>query len=192
MTALTIADVFDRKKDNTQNVRILLDPGLKDELLELERELGDAKTYDDEHTNARKREPAVEKKLDELEKRIADARVTFKFKSIGREPYSMLLDEYKPREGNEFDEELGFNSEEFPPHLIALSAVIPEMELADAYRIWNEWSESETMLIMMAAVTANKEIVDIPFTRSGIRMGTLSTGKASTTQPVEESPTPPS
>ena len=190
MTAPTIAEVFDRKKDNTQSVRILLDPGLKDELRDLERDLADAVKYDDEHTNARKRAPKVEKLLDELEVRIAEHRVTFKFQSIGREPYALLLDEYKPREDNEFDEELGFNSDEFPPHLLALSAVEPEMELADAVRIWNEWSDSETFLLITAAVTANKELVDVPFTRAGIRTGTLSTGKASTTSPVEESPTP--
>ncbi len=190
MTAPTIAEVFDRKKDNTQSVRILLDPGLKDELRDLERDLADAVKYDDEHTNARKRAPKVEKLLDELEVRIAEHRVTFKFQSIGREPYALLLDEFKPREDNEFDEELGFNSDEFPPHLLALSAVEPEMELADAVRIWNEWSDSETFLLITAAVTANKELVDVPFTRAGIRTGTLSTGKASTTSPVEESPTP--
>ena len=190
MTDITIADVFDRKRDNTKAVKVLLDPDLKDELAELERVLTAAEKYDDDHTNARKRAPKVEEQLDALELRVADARVTFKFKSIGREPYATLLDEFKPREGNDFDDELGFNADEFPPHLLALSGIQPEMDLEDAYKIWNEWSDSETMLLIMAAVAANKEIVDIPFTRAGTRMGMAFTGKVSTTPPVEESPTP--
>lgn len=190
MTDFTIADVFERKKDNTQRVHILLDPDLREELKDLEAELATAEKYDDEHNNARKKTPAVEKRIAELEDRIADSRVTFKFRSIGREGYAMLLDEYKPREGNEDDEDLGFDVDEFPPRLLALSAVSPALTLEDAYKIWSEWSDSETTILIAAAVTANKELVDIPFTRAGTRMGTFSTESPSTTPQGEESPTP--
>jgi len=190
MSDLTIEDVFDRKKDNTQRVPILLDPDLREQLKDLEAELADAEQYDNEHTEARKKAPAVEKLLDKLEVVIADSRVTFKFKSIGREAYSKLLDEFKPREDNEDDEDVGFDIDEFPPHLLALSAVEPPLTLAAAYRVWNEFSDSETTLLVAGALTANKELVDIPFTRGGTRMGTFSTASPSTTAQDTDSPTP--
>ncbi len=190
MSDLTIEDVFDRKKDNTQRVPILLDPDLREQLKDLEAELADAEQYDNEHTEARKKAPAVEKLLDKLEVVIADSRVTFKFKSIGREAYSKLLDEFKPREDNEDDEDVGFDIDEFPPHLLALSAVEPPLTLVAAYKVWNEFSDSETTLLVAGALTANKELVDIPFTRSGTRMGTFSTASPSTTAQDTDSPTP--
>lgn len=188
--SFTIEDVFDRKKDNTQRVPILLDPDLREELKDLEAELTTAEQYDELHTNARKKAPAVEKRLDELEVRIAESRVTFKFKSIGREAYSKLLDEFKPRPDNTDDEDIGFDIDEFPPHLLALSAVQPTLTLAAAYRVWNDFSDSETTLLVAAALTANKELVDIPFTRGGTRMGTFSTASPSTTAQDTDSPTP--
>ncbi len=190
MSDVTIADVFDRKKDNTQRVPVLLDPDLREELKDLEAELATAVKYDDEHTNARRKATPVEKRLTELEERIAESRVVFKFRSIGREAYSLLLDEWKPREDNEDDADYGFDATEFPPRLLALSAVSPELTLDDARKIWNEWSESETTLLIVGAVTANKELVDIPFTRAGTRMGTLSTVGLSTIPQGEDSPTP--
>jgi hypothetical protein len=189
---VTIADVFDRKKENTQTATILLDPDLREELNDLTDELTKAKAHDEKSNDHRKATPKVEKQIEEFEERVSEARVKFKFRAIGREAYSLLLDEWKPRTDNTEDEDYGFNAAEFPPRLLALSAIQPELTLKDAQRIWAEWSDSETTLLIVAAVTANKELVDIPFTRAGTKMGTFSTESPSTTQPVEESPTPPS
>lgn len=182
-----IQEILGRKKAHRETVWIILDPALQEKLERLEVDLVKARRYDLKH-NEPDLAPRVETEIGELEDQIAEAREPFTFEAIGRQAFSLLLDENKPRQGNDLDQSLGFHGEEFPPKLIATSAVDPKIDLATARTIWNEWSDGETTALISAAVRANKEVIDVPFTSSGTRMGMSSTERRSTTPQVEESP----
>ena len=185
----TVEDILGRKQPTTKTAWILLRPELKDELAELIIVLTAAETYDRIHNEA-DTALAIRATIEGLEVDIADNRESFQFQSIGREAYSKLLDENKPRKGHDEDKNIGFNIDEFPPRLLSLCCVQPEMSLAQASTIWNEWSDADTTTLLGAAILCNKEYVDVPFTRTGINMATLTTGSQSNIVPAEESDTP--
>lgn len=195
---MDIKDVLKAKKASLEVVWILMDPGLQEAREELEIEASAARIYDNRHTDAVKRAPVVEAKIDDLDQEIAESRTKFTFKSIGRVNYGKLLDEFKPREPKEdyeTDHDVGFDVDEFPPRLLALGSVDPKMELKDAEEIWSggddgDWSDAETTKLLMGAVRANKETIDVPFTRLGSRMETLTIETESPTPDTSGSPTP--
>lgn len=194
---MDIQDVLKAKKPSLEVVWILMNPGLQEAREMLEVEASAARIYDGRHTDAVKRAPEVEGRIDDMDQEIAESRVPFSFKSIGRENYAKLLDEFKPREpkeDHETDHDVGFDVDEFPPRLLALGSVDPKMELKDAEEIWNggegDWSDAETTKILMAAIRANKETVDVPFTRLGSRMETLTIEMESPTPETSGSPSP--
>ena len=185
----TIEDILGRKESTTQAVWILLRPALRDERAALLADLEEAEKYDAMH-NEPDTAPAIQAAIDDCDSRIAENRELFEFQSIGREAYSKLLDENGPRADNSSDEDVAFNIDEFPPRLLALSCTNPVISLADATKMWNDWSDGETTKLLSAAVIANKGVVDVPFTNAGISMATLTTASRSNTAPVEESNTP--
>jgi hypothetical protein len=186
-----MAAILAAKKPNRKTTHILLDPELKDQRALLLADLKRAEKYDEKH-NERDTAPPILEAIEALDEKIAEQRQAFTFQSIGRKPYGALLDEYKPREGDEDDEEYGFNADEFPPRIIALSSYEPKITLETAREIWDgdDWSDAETTLLLGAAIIANKEIVDVPFTNDGLPMGTRSTATPSNTATTEASPTP--
>lgn len=185
-----LEQILKAKSPQRQTTHILLNPGLEEDRAELLKQLVRAKKYD-EWNNERDTAIPIQAKLEEVEEEIAEARQPFVFQSIGRKAYSALLDEFKPRDGNAEDKDVGFNVEEFPAHLIALSSHDPEISLKQAREIWDsdDWSDAETTQLLAAAVVANKEIVDVPFTNDGLPMGTRSTASPSNTATTEDSPT---
>lgn len=185
---LDIKDLIKAKTAPKQTCYILLNPELEERRAELQRDLAKAENYDEWH-NEKDLAPAIKQQIEEIDKEIAASRVPFVFQSMGRRAYSALLDEFKPREGNEDDADAGFDIDEFPPRLISLSSYSPKIPLEEARVIWDEWSDAETTLILGSAVLANKEVVDVPFTHDGLPMGTRSTVKPSPTATPKDSPT---
>ncbi len=186
-----MARILELKQPQRQTTHIMLKPELEEVRTQLLKEMVKAERYDENH-NEKDTAPKIQAQLEAVEKEIGETRQTFVFQSIGRKPYSALLDEYKPRPDDEDDKELGFNAEEFPPRLIALSSHEPEISLKVAREIWDGdlWSDAETTMLLGAAILANKEIVDVPFTNDGLPMGTRSTASPSNTATTEVSPTP--
>lgn len=186
-----LAEILKLKSPPRQTCYVLLNPSLEEDREVLLRLIARAEKYDKWH-NEQDTAPALQEKLEEIEEAIAEARQPFVFQSIGRKVYGALLDEFKPRKGNDEDKDLGFNADEFPVHLIALSAHDPEITLKQARELWDsdDWSDAETTLLLTAAVLANKEVVDVPFTNDGLPMGTRSTASPSNTATTEDSPTP--
>ena len=185
---MDIQEILNTKVPHREVAWVLLDGELEAEHGLLLDDLEKAQAVDDKVTDPRTT-PLIEEKIEEVEEKIRESRVPFTFEAVGREVYGKLLDEYKPREGNEDDEEIGFNIDEFPPRLLALGSVDPKMELEHAYKIWNGWSDAETTLLLMVAVKANRQTVDVPFTLTGSSMGTRFIGRASSTPDPTESPT---
>ncbi len=186
-----LAEILKAKSPQRQTTHILLNPGLEEDRADLLKQLARAKKYDEWHSEKDTAIP-IQKELEAVEDEIAQARQPFVFQSIGRKAYSALLDEFKPRKDNTDDEDVGFNVDEFPAHLIALSSHAPEISLEQARTIWDsdDWSDAETTQLLAAAVVANKEIVDVPFTNDGLPMGTRSTANPSNIATTEDSPTP--
>jgi hypothetical protein len=183
-----IQSILESKRPAVEVAWILLDPDLQIKREGLEQDLEAAQLYDARH-NEPDRAPAVEKAIDEIEATIAESRVAFTFQAIGRANYGKLLDEWKPREGNPTDKDVGFNTDEFPPRLLALSAVDPAMTLLQAQEVWDSWSDAETTKLVLTAIKANRESVDIPFTRTGSRMEASNTDSVSPTPTTMESHT---
>lgn len=186
-----LEQILKAKTPQRKTAYILLNPGLEEDRSDLLNRIVRAEKYDKWH-NEKDTAPVLKEELEALEDEIGEARQPFVFQSIGRKSYSALLDEYKPREGDPDDKEYGFNAAEFPPRLIALSSHDPKIDLDQAREIWDgeNWSDAETTALVAAAILANKEIVDVPFTNDGLPMGTRSTAIPSNTVTTEDSPTP--
>lgn len=186
-----LEQILKAKKPQRQTVYILLDPSLEEARKGLLKQIKIAEKHD-QWNNEKDTAPPLQRTLDALEEKIAEARQPFVFQAIGRKSYSALLDEYKPRDGDPDDKEYGFNAAEFPPRLIALSSHDPPITLDQAREIWDgdDWSDAETTALVAAAILANKEIVDVPFTNDGLPMGTRSTATPSNTATTKDSPTP--
>lgn len=185
----TIEEILAAKQPQVQTAHVLLDPSLEEERTRLLKALGKAEAFDKLH-NERDTAPAIRSQIEVVEKKIADTRIAFRFQSIGRKAWGALLDEWKPREDNPDDEEAGFNIDEFPPRLLALSAIEPKITLDQAYTIWSEWSDAEATVLLAAAMLANREVVDVPFTSDGIAMEALSTETGSAIPSTKGSHTP--
>lgn len=187
-----IEEILAAKKPRHETAWILVDPDLQAKHQDLVDRLDEAKDAEKGREKGWRTEvPRLEAELDQLEAEIAAQRHPFQFKSLGRTKYGALLDEFPPREGNRTDRLTGFDSDEFPPALLAASAVDPEMTVAHAKEIWGgeDWSDAETTRLFQAALKAQKELVDVPFTRNGSAMETSSTGKSSSTPQTTDSPT---
>ncbi len=186
-----LAEILKAKSPQRQTTHILLNPGLEEEHTSLLMQIARAEKYDELH-NERDTAPSLKAKLEEVEEAIAEARQPFVFQSIGRRAWSALLDENKPREDHEDDKEAGFDVDKFPVRLIAVSSYNPKITLDRSQEIWDsdDWSDAETTLLLTAAIVANKEIVDVPFTNDGLPMGTRSTASPSNTVTTEDSLTP--
>ncbi len=185
---MDIQEILKAKVPHREVAWVLLDGELEAEHGVLLDDLEKAKALDEKVTDPNTA-PLIEKKIEAIEGKIRESRVPFTFEAVGREVYGKLLDEYKPREDNEEDEAIGFNIDEFPPRLLALGSVDPKMELEHARSIWNDWSDAETTLLLMMAVKANRQTVDVPFTLTGSNMGTRFIGRESNTPDLKESPT---
>ncbi len=96
-----------------------------------------------------------------------DQKVSILFRAIGSKAYDDLLGSHPP---SKRDKEIGgvWNSDTFPPSLIAACAVEPEISEEAAKEIFasEDWSRGELMDMFMKVVTLNSEGMNIPFTQS--------------------------
>lgn len=185
---MNIDDLLAKVKQREQVVPVLADPSLLEDRAAIEQELREARAYDRLH-NEKDTAPAVEKKLAKMDEKIESETIWFRFRGLPRREYLTLLTTFPPREGNLMDRRTGFDSDEFPPHLLAACAVDPELSVEQARTIWEEWSDAMTTELVNAAVAVNREVVDVPFTRPASKRTTPKESSGST-QPTTESPTP--
>ena len=185
---MDFADIQARKKAAVVTAWVLLEPGLEQRYEELQEELVKARQYDMKH-NERDTAPAIQAQIEEVEGLIADARVPFTFRALGRKAYNDLLAAHKPKGGDKEAARLGFDPDTFPPALIAASSLDPMLSIEDADTIWHgdDWSDAEATMLWNAAFEANRKVRDVPFTRDGIATETLATARKSITQLSEES-----
>ena len=186
---LSFAEIQAKKTAVTKKTEIQIDGEIAIELEALNDELIDAKRFD-RHNNKANTEPAVQKKIDKLTAKASKTLITFEFKSIGRLAYDKLVGEHPPLAKHK-KENAQFNSETFPPALIAATVVSPEMTLEQATDMFNDpnWNGSELLKLFYAAYGVNNETGEIPKSRGGSDT-TSNSLLNSLIAMSEESPTP--
>lgn len=172
-------DRLKKKKPVEETVEILLDDSptialteARDKLLEAEGTL-----HEDE------KNPKLKKARDEA-KRALDAAmaaqdaeiVTIKFRAIGRKRFDALLDEHPPtkeqeQKAKDAGGEAGWNSDTFPPAVIAASAIEPELTIEQVMELYDDWNASEIQLLFLAAykVNTNRRVPDLGNGYGGIQ-----------------------
>lgn len=183
----TIEEIRRLKKPNRRSVFVLVDPEIAREIKNLERAYAQEKRIDVKE-NRNPEAPAILKKLEELRDVTADYEVEFIFEDIGRKALEDLVIEHPPTPEQKADmAEIEFNSETFPPALMAATAIEPEMTLEDAEALFNDWSSGEAEILFMTAMMACRERASIPFTRTDTE-GILDSASNLITAVSEDSP----
>lgn len=73
---------------------------------------------------------------------------------IGRKAYRALLTAHPPREGNEVDEQLGWNDDSFPDALL-MASVVTDPVVDDLEDFLDALSEDDAELVFTSAVAVN-------------------------------------
>lgn len=157
------------KKPLTKVVQIVLDAELADEhetakeTYDRAKIMVDARPQDqqvlDEWADAKAALEEVERRIEESE-----AVVTVKVKSIGRQRFDAMQDEFPPsKETRDKSKAEGSRAqvdiEKFGPALIAACAVEPELTLEEANELWTSeaWNLAECLAIYHACLEVNTQ-----------------------------------
>ena len=165
-------DARQRVKRTQVSVRVPMASDLVDEHERLAGDLRRAREAD-EHSNVDPTAPGIAERMQDLERQIADSEWEFSFVGIGRGEYTRLLGEHKPTPAqtelaNQNGLTLEFNSDTFPPALLARSAVRVVMadgevvEGVDWREIWDTWSLGQTTRIWRTCLAANSGVAETP------------------------------
>ena len=197
--ARNIDDILAAKKPNETTYQILLEPTLRSEIEDTKRALARAQRQERGDPGlAGGNTLKLEKRLEELETKAEELSVTFRFRGLGRRANDELMarPEHRPTDEQkaEFKKEGGqgeltFNTETYPPALIAATCIEPEgMTLEKAQRLFDDWTTGDVEGLFTAAMMACRERSSVPFGRSDIEQ-ILASVSNSTTPPNEGSPT---
>lgn len=104
---------------------------------------------------------SLQRSLKTAQKTLEDSTVRITVQSIGRKRYEALVAEHPstPEQDKESEEATGqpapYNTDTFPPALLAASAVEPALTLEQAQEIWDDWNTGELMELFFATVEVN-------------------------------------
>lgn len=169
MTRPATADhLKSRKQPATKTVEVVLDPGLAEEVREAERRRDDAERRltvrpDDDQIQSELWTATAD--LEALRARGVneDAVVAVRFRSIGRHAWDDLIRTHAPTEEQVAEAkaagmaELNFNSETFPPAVVAASLDEPKLSADEVAALWEspEWNQAELGILFAAALEVN-------------------------------------
>jgi hypothetical protein len=124
---MDFADLQGRANRGERTVRVCLDRSLNDEHDQLNAELI-GEQHRSAHTLADgSRSRDLAERILELEDRMAEARVPIKITSLSNREFRKLIAKHPARDKNAEDELRGFNTETFPPAIVAACSVDPKM-----------------------------------------------------------------
>lgn len=97
----------------------------------------------------------------------SEDKVTLLFRSIGAKEWELLVSKHKPTPDQRADGQQ-FNTDTFPPALLARVCVDPSLSVEDWEEIWNspDWSRGEVSEMYAQAVNVCSVGFDIPFSAS--------------------------
>lgn len=103
-----------------------------------------------------------------IELEINGETVEFEFAAIGSHDLDKLQGKHKPTAQQKIDG-LAWNSDTFPPALVAACLVDPEVTEAEMREIWEsgDWSTGELSTLFNTASSLCMEGMDIPFSGRG-------------------------
>lgn len=202
MTRPATADhLRSRKQPATKTVEVVLDPSLAEQVREAERRRDDTERRlgtrpDSEQVQAEAWEAAAA--LDALRAQAVkdDAVVTVRFRSIGRHAWDDLIRQHPPTDAQVAEAkasgmgDLNFNSETFPPAVVAASLDEPKLTVEEVAAIWDspDWNQAELGILFAAALEVNNSRHTLDLGKgSG---GTPATGRRSTGAAKKASRTP--
>ena len=168
--AQTMADILAAKKPNTRTIDIILDSDLAGEIQLKTAELGQAKN---KRTSLADNINPLEQELDALYEKAADIAVTFTFQDIGRKAFDEMVYAHQPTaEQKKHVADMGggileYNTDTFPPALMAASAIEPEMTTEEAEAILYTWGSGDAEIQFTTALLVCKERTSIPLSRDG-------------------------
>lgn len=170
-TKLTFEELKKRKKPNTKEVPILLDPeiGIKyneclDKILKIEQSL----ESDDSNRSVSSELKTLNKERDLLEKELEENTVVFKIKALNPEAFDEILNDNPPtskqiKEAHQNNRTVEWNPETVPPVLVAACLVEPELSEDDVKEIWKDpsWNSAELLKLFEAAMSVNYQVVSV-------------------------------
>ena len=178
-----------RKQPATKTVEIVLDPDVARAVHEAEDRVDQAEARQRLNPDDEAAQNALWTAREELDALRAEAAkgdvvVAVKFRSIGRHAYDDLIRQHPPTdeqqaEAKEAGVELNFNTETFPPALVAVSLEEPKMPVEDVVAMWNNanWNAAELTALFNAAVEVNSRRVVLDLGKGS--PGTVTTGPKS-------------
>lgn len=162
------ADHLKKKQAATKTVEVVLDPSLAEQVREAERRRDDADRRlairpDDDTIQAEVWEATST--LEALRARAVEeeAVVTVRFRSIGRHAWDDLIREHPPTDAQVAEAktagmgDLNFNSETFPPAVVAASLDEPRLSAEEVADLWDspDWNQAELGMLFAAALEVN-------------------------------------
>jgi hypothetical protein len=197
------ADHLKKKRPATKTVEVVLDPALAVELRAAEHARTEAErllAVQPADTDLQAAAWAAAEEVDELRARAVDedAVVAVRFRSIGRVAWDDLIDRHPPTDEQIAEAKraglgaLNFNSDTYPPALVAASLDEPKLSAADVLAMWDspDWNAAELQVLFSAALEVNqaRHTIDVGKGSAGTAAtGKKSTGAASTASPTASS-----
>jgi hypothetical protein len=189
-----------RKQPATKTVEVVLDPALAEQVREAERRRDDADRRlavrpDDPNIQTESWEAAAALETLRAQAVKQDAVVTVRFRSIGRHAWDDLIRQHPPTDAQTAEAkaagmgDLNFNSDTFPPAVVAASLEDPKLTVDEVAEIWDspDWNQAELGVLFGAALEVNNSRHTLDLGKdSG---GTLATGRRSTGAAKKASPT---
>lgn len=165
----SIQDILKAKRANRLSVDIALDPTLKPQMHDLEKQIRQARR-DDQRENRNPQAPALVKQLEAVEQEFRESVVTFTFQDIGRSRFEALVETHPPTEAQikKHGDSLSWNPETIAASLIAATCIDPEITLEDAEQLVADWSTGDVQLLFNAALQVCLETASVPFSRTAI------------------------
>jgi hypothetical protein len=152
---LDIEQVLARAKHRVVTVGVCVAGDLLGRHQELEEQLVQAR-IDDEREDRHALAPGIARKIEELEAEIAQARVPFTFRAIGRRAWSDLMTAFPPSEEDRRNG-AGYDKVMFEPAAIAASCVSPVMTVEQVERLGDVLNEGQWMVLLGGCLAANVE-----------------------------------
>lgn len=157
-------DILKAAKLPEDSVPICLRGDLQRRHEELERDLEEARDTDDQGSSladggkARK----VAEEIQRVEREMREHTHPFAFRALPSREYRELVQDHKPREGDQLDALYGVNMSTFPAVLIAACCIDPVMTLEQVEELLGLLTEGQMMDLFMCAANLNRGQVDVP------------------------------
>lgn len=197
------ADHLKKKRPATKTVEVVLDPALAVELRDAEAAHAEAEralAVRPADTDLQAAAWAAAEEVEVLRARAVDedAVVAVRFRSIGRVAWDDLLDRHPPTDEQTAEAKkaglgaLNFNSDTYPPAVVAASLDDPKLTAAEVLDMWDspDWNGAELQVLFAAALEVNsaRHTLDVGKGSAGTAAtGKKSTGAASTASPTASS-----